>query len=150
MIFDQIVQFLNVYKLNTNLLTHFWVKKNSMSFHDDSLSQQFHCKKSQIKHCWFSSLFWGSKLFKMKGLKWKNPKFKVEGTFKIRGEFSRHNPRGKKWIRNKALFLPNKNRINFRRGNRWLIYQRKSSEDSHLLKVWKNGVIQYPLKWEIN
>ena len=31
------------------------------------------------------------KLFIMKGVKRKNPESKVEGTFKIRGEFSRHN-----------------------------------------------------------
>ena len=41
----------------------------------------------------------------MKGVKGKNPESKVEGTFKIRGEFSRHNPHGKKLIRNKALFF---------------------------------------------
>ena len=91
MIFDQIVHFLNVYKQNTNLLIHFWVKKNSMSFHDDSLNQLFHHKISLKKRCWFCSPFWSPKLFIIKGLKRKNPESKVEGTFKIRGEFSRHN-----------------------------------------------------------
>ena len=38
-----------------------------------------------------SFTFWSAKLFIMKGVKRKNPESKVEGTFKIRGEFSRHN-----------------------------------------------------------
>ena len=37
-----------------------------------------------------SLTFLSSKLFIIKGVKRKNPESKVEGTFKIRGEFSRH------------------------------------------------------------
>ena len=38
-----------------------------------------------------SLTFLSPKLFIIKGVKRKNPESKVEGTFKIRGEFSRHN-----------------------------------------------------------
>ena len=76
------------------------------SFEPIILSQRISLKK----RCWFRSPFWNSKPLKMKGVKRKNPESKVEGTFKIRGEFSRHKPALIWWISKWMPFFLNNQR----------------------------------------